>query len=293
VDVEAHRGRWTRAPRPQRLPARPAEALAEQCVGELGLGDRGLAAQGERLGRRDGVEAGVDGGVDPGDEERRHRRDVGEIALGTFETGEVRLDDLVVALDREEQRDVDAAALGDHGLDGLETFGGAGDLDIQVRFVDGGVERPGRSDGARGVAGQARRHLDRHITVEAVAGVVDRPEHSKGRLDVGGDELPVDVGGRCTGGDEVVELVVVGVAAADGLLEDRRVRGETTHTGVDPANQLAGGDPAAPEVVEPRALPGLVEQFVQAGHDNGLSFDDSRRRHGRLRRIRWPPSLLR
>jgi hypothetical protein len=41
-------------------------------VGELGLGDRGLALQRQRVAGADGVQATVDFGVDPADEERRH-----------------------------------------------------------------------------------------------------------------------------------------------------------------------------------------------------------------------------
>jgi hypothetical protein len=60
------------APGGQRLPPGPAERLLEQPVGELPLGDGGLAPQGQRLVGADGLEPAVDLGVDAADEEGGH-----------------------------------------------------------------------------------------------------------------------------------------------------------------------------------------------------------------------------
>ena len=119
--------------------------------------------------------------------------------------------------------------------------------------------------GAGGVAGQLRGDLDGHVAVDAVAGVVDRAEEREGALDVVDHEVPVGVGDRRRRRPtSVAELLVVVGARADRLLEDRRVRGEAADAAVDPALASSPlGEPAPAEVVEPRALPELV-QLVQA-----------------------------
>jgi hypothetical protein len=62
----------------------------------------------------DRVEATVDLGVDPADEERGDARDVGQVAVVLLEAREVGVDHLGVALEAEDEGDVDAAPLGDH-----------------------------------------------------------------------------------------------------------------------------------------------------------------------------------
>ncbi len=67
------------AGRLERLPALAGEELLEGVVGQPGVGDAGLAAQGERLVGADRLEPLVDLGVHAGDEERRDRVDLGEV----------------------------------------------------------------------------------------------------------------------------------------------------------------------------------------------------------------------
>src|SRR5690606_42128663 len=57
----------------------------------------------ERLGGADLGEPLVALAVDPAHEERRHARHAGQVALARFEALEVGVDDLGVALDREEE----------------------------------------------------------------------------------------------------------------------------------------------------------------------------------------------
>ena len=59
---------------------------------------------------------------------------------------------------------------------GGEALGRAGDLHVEVGLVDGLVELPGGGFGAGRVAGEVGRDLDRHVAVDAVAGVVDRAQ---------------------------------------------------------------------------------------------------------------------
>ena len=117
------------------------------------------------------VEALVDLGVDPADEERRDAADAGEVAAGRgerFEPADVRLDDLGVAVQREDEGDVDAATLGDHRSDRRYAFGGGGDLDEQVRERDALMQITGRGDGRVGVARELGGYLDRDEAVHSI-----------------------------------------------------------------------------------------------------------------------------
>ena len=108
-------------------------------------------------------------------------RSVGARGGQGLEARQVGLDDLVVAVEAEDQRDVDAAALADHLADGRDALGGGRDLDEQVGPVDPRVEVAGRGDGALGVVGQGRGDLERDEAVAAVGRVVDRAQDGRGR----------------------------------------------------------------------------------------------------------------
>ena len=86
-----------------------------------------------------------------------------------LEAVDVRVHHLLVAVEAEDQRDVDVAALGDHLADRGDAGGGAGDLDHQVRAGDLLVQRARRGLGAGAVVGQAGIDLDAHEAVAAVA----------------------------------------------------------------------------------------------------------------------------
>ena len=105
-------------------------------VGELRVRDRELALE---IGPPGLLEPPVGFGVDARDEEARDRDHAAGVAAGgdqPLEPAEVRLDDLRVALEREDQRDVDRAALGDAVLDRAEARLGAGDLHVEVLPLD-------------------------------------------------------------------------------------------------------------------------------------------------------------
>ena len=105
--------------RAERSPARcqrvAGEALQIAPVGVVRVGDRDPPAQ-----RRIGRERGIGLGVDARDEERGDRRDpVDRLARGdpALQAAQIGLDDLLVALDGEQQRDVDVDAAGGQLLD--------------------------------------------------------------------------------------------------------------------------------------------------------------------------------
>ena len=138
----------------------------EVLVGRLRLGDRGGAPQAEdggvaALPAGQGLEAAVHLGVDPADEEGGHAGHLGQLrrpARGHegLEAAQVRLHHLVVAIEPEDQRDVDAVALADEGLDGGDALAGGGDLHEEVGLVDALVEHAGVAHGPVGVVRQRR-----------------------------------------------------------------------------------------------------------------------------------------
>src|SRR5581483_9526314 len=100
----------------EELPARAGERLLVVLVRELRVRDRELAAQRERLVGADRLEPLVGLGVDARDEEARDAVHLARIAARCdepLEPAQIRLDDFLVALQREDQRDVDALPMRD------------------------------------------------------------------------------------------------------------------------------------------------------------------------------------
>jgi hypothetical protein len=177
--VDAHSGRWGLAPSAASAfqPA-AAEDLLVVRVGQPGVGDRGLTAQ-----RGVVRQLPVDLAVDAADEERRDRaqpRQVVAVGLGLLEPGEERVHDRVVALEAEDQGDVDADALREHLRDRRQPCLGRRDLDVEVGTVDEPPQRLGLGHGAVAVVGDPRVDLDRHAAVDAVGAVVDLPHDVAG-----------------------------------------------------------------------------------------------------------------
>ena len=79
---------------------------------------------------------------------------------GLLDAVEIGAHDQFVALDREDQGDVDADALGERADDGRQALLGGGDLDQQVGSIDGLPQVAGLGDGGVGVSGQGRIDLE-------------------------------------------------------------------------------------------------------------------------------------
>ena len=141
----------------------------------------------------------------------------------------------------------------------------AGHLDQQVGLVDPVVQHAGVAHGAVAVLGQGGGDLEGDEAVLAVALVVGRAQQPQRVLDVGDGQLPV---GALHGVvlHQGLELLVVGVLAADGLGQDGRVRGDAPHALGDQLGQLPVFEPVAPEVVQPGALAADVVEIVESGH---------------------------
>ena len=101
---------------------------------------------------------------------------------------------------------------------------GRRDLDVDVRAVDLGPQLLGLRDRRVGVVGEIGRDLDRDPAVDAVRGVVDRPEDIGGCAHVVGGDLEDRLVGGCAALGEHVDLTLVRLALAEGAGEDGRVR---------------------------------------------------------------------
>ena len=162
-----------------------------------------------------------------------------------------------VRLDAEQQRHVHVDPAGDRLLDRRHALVGAGDLDHQVGAVDALPEVARLRERGVGVVREAGLDLERHEAVGAAGLVPDRAQDVAGELDVGDRDLLVDLLRVEALAGQLADLLVVVVRAEDRLLEDRRVRGHAAQRVL--AHQpleLAAGDQAAPDLVEPDARAG-------------------------------------
>ncbi len=254
--------------RGQLVPAVAGEELLVGLVGEPGVGDPGLAE--EVVGGAGLVQPVVDLGVDAGDEERRDRVDLGEVQPGVvrlLQTGEVGVHHALVAVQPEDQGDVDADALAQGVGDRGGALGGRRDLDEQVLPVDLLPQLLGRGEGRVGVEGEVGGDLDGDPAVDPVGGVVDRLEDVAGVAYVGGGQREhrlVDVGAL---GGELAHLVVVPLALGERGGEDRRVGGDAHDVVVpDEVGEVARLDALAGEVVEPDGDSGLRQLLQVVSH---------------------------
>ena len=191
--VEAHSGRCTLAPASVSAFARSvANSLLEQLVGQARVRDAGLALERRGLVGADRVEPLVDLGVDARDEERGDRVDLRQVvsgSLGLLEPGEVGVDDLGVRSRLKIRVTLTEMPAADDRGDGGQAGLGRRDLDVHVRAVDLGPQLLGLRDRRVGVVGEVGRDLDRDAAVDAVRGVVDRPEDVGGVAHVVGGDL--------------------------------------------------------------------------------------------------------
>ena len=247
----------------QRGPARRGEHLLVVLVGETGVRDRRASAQPGRLAGPDLVQPGVDLGIDPGHEEggdRPDRRQVMAGPPGAFHPVEEGVHDRVVARQGEDQRDVDADALGQARGDRGQSLPGGRDLDEQVGPVDQPPQRPRLGDRGLGVMREPRVDLDRHPAIHAVGRVVDRPQDVTGPAHVEGGQRPQRLPGIDAAGGQVPQLRVIGVAAGDRLGEDAGIGRHPHHmiTG-GKIGQAAGHQPFPAQVIQPDRDSGLAQ----------------------------------
>ena len=168
------------------------ELVLEQFVSETSVGDGGLAFESLGLVGADLLELLVDGGIHTGNEEGGDGTDVVQIVAVGVSLGDALdegVDDLLVALEREDQGDVDGDALGQGGGDCRQAFEGCRNLDHGVRTVDLLPELDSLLLGGFGLVGQTRIHLDGDAAVNEIGGFGDLTEDVGGVAYVGGASL--------------------------------------------------------------------------------------------------------
>ncbi len=242
-------------------------------VGELRVRDGELPLQ---IAAADRLETLVRLRVDAGDEEardREHRAGVAARRDEALEPAQVRLGDGRVALEREDQGDVDRDALGDAVLDRTEARLGGRDLDVEVRAIDLLVEAKRLLEGALALVGERRVDLERDEAVDSVRPLPDRAHQVAGLADVVDREREELLHGVVRQRGDLAQLLVVEVALGEGLLEDRRVRGDADDSVVgDQAGELAGVEHLARERVDPDAHACCAEPVETGGISHRTSF---------------------
>ena len=160
------------------------------------------------------------------DEERGHGVDRGQVEAvraRLLEAGQVRVDDLGIAFEAEDERHVHRHPGRHHGGDRRKSRAGRGDLDQHVGPRHRGVQGEGLRDGALGVVGELGGDLDRDVSVDAARRVVYLPQHIAGVAHVVGRDAEDGLIGGCRGRGFPRECRPVPRTAGDGRLEDRRV----------------------------------------------------------------------
>ncbi len=137
---------------------------------------------------------------------------------------------------------------------------GGGDLDENVGPVHLLPELAALGDGALGVPGQVRVHLQADEAVPAIKPLIEGPEGIRGHLDVGHGNPLVDLGDAFLFPGHGADVIVVILAPGDGLFKDGGVGGDALQAIlVDEALKFAGSDHPAPDVIQPDALSELLE----------------------------------
>ncbi len=265
-----------RAVMAQLLPTLAAEDLPEELVGEFGVGDGDLAEERADLrivlllelrlhllfGQR----------VDAADEEAGHRGDLVDrqpLGHAALQTSQIGLHHLGVDVVREDQGDVDVDAVGDRFLDGRNALRRGRNLDHHVRPPQRGEEPLGLGGRIGRVVRQKRRDLQAAESVPALAAVVDRTEDVGGVADVFDGDGVVDLFARLVLRRQSAQLRVVVVAAADGLLEDGRIRRQTAQVVfIDHPLQIAARDQPPFHLIEPDALSRFRQFNKWIAHQN-------------------------
>ena len=268
--------------RPQGREAGAAEEALEPLVGQPGVVHRGQPLQGRPAGTL--LQEAVHQGVHPADEEAGHRGHPSQGAPPSpgrepLQPLHVGVGHLLVAVDVEEQGDVDVDPLRHRGADRRQPGLRARDLDHHVGALDRSPQALGVRDRPLGIVRQVRGDLQADVAVHPVQALVDGPQDVCGVADVPPGEGLEDLRRGHPGPGRLAQQVVVVRAAGDGLLEDGGVGRHPQQPLFDQALQLTGANQVAADAIQPDALAeGL--QAVQGR----LGPRRHRRRRGRRHR---------
>jgi hypothetical protein len=174
-----------------------------------------------------------------------------------------------VAVEAEQQGDVDADPVFDQLAHRGHAGRGAGHLDHQIGAIDHAMQPSRLGDRLVGLVGEVGRHFEADIAVPGVEPVVDRPQRIARRLDVRDGERLIAVHDRRVGiiADEFGELGIIGLALAHRLLEDRRIGGDAGDAILlHQPLQAALIEKGPIDEIEPGRLSRLLELLQEAGH---------------------------
>ncbi len=186
-------------------------------------------------------------------------------ALPVFQATQIGIHDRRVALEREDQRDVDVHALRDQRANGRDAGLRGGDLDHQVGAVHRRPEAARLGNGLVRVVGQVRGHFQADEAVAAAGCVVHRAQYVRRVADVGDSQLFEDGGRSQVAARQPAQVLLVGVTGRDSLLKDGRIGRDAAQTGVDQLVQFPGLQHTPVDIVQPDALSEFVK-FVYATH---------------------------
>src|SRR5579875_287063 len=255
------------ATRGQRLPALAAENALVNLIGEFGVGDGDFALQAERepagfVRRRLLGERGkliIDERVDAADKETGHAGHPARIAAAfdeILEPGNVSVGDALVNFLREQERHVDVDAFADQLAKGGNSLARAGNLNHDVRTVDGLPKAARLGDGLVGLVREIGRDFEADVAIAPFRLFINSAEGIRGILHVTNGKLLINGGGvQIASRRKLGEHPRVVGAAGDRFLEYGGIRGHAAQTVfANHARQLAGFDEVAANVIQPDGL---------------------------------------
>ena len=117
-----------------------------------------------------------------------------------------------------------------------------------------------RQDRGRGVVREQRRNVQRHPAINAVGGIVDRPEQIRGLARIFQREFEEQRLARLAFAHHPADGVIVGAAALYGVIEGRGIRCQSRHRQLsNVAAERSAGQQCRADVVEPDALAEIVK----------------------------------
>jgi len=184
-----------------------------------------------------------------------------------FEAGKECVQHRLVALQREDQGDVDRDAVGQAGRDRRQHGQGGRDLDEQVRPVHQPPQAAGLGRRALGVAGDARVHLDRHPSVAPARAVINRAQDVAGGAHVPRRQQPQRLADGGAAQRQLAQLRLVAGPKVDRLGEDRGVGRDADGVALlDLAGPAAGLDAWPAQVIKPYGDAGGSKSQECLGH---------------------------
>jgi len=256
----------------QGAPTSRGRQLLETPIRDLGVRDRTLAEQALCLRHAAGellAQLFVDARVDPTQEEARYGRHARQRLTGKLaplERADVCKSDLLIALDREQQRSVYVDSIEKQSFDSCDALERAGDLDEQIRARHCVPQAMRLRDGTLGVMCEVGRDFEADKAVASFRAIVHWAEYIAGGTNVRDDQRFVDAIQRmyC----ELPDLPIVGVAGMKGRPKDRGIRRARFMTVLKdqrrPSVLLEGGYLSNPEEAKLIATPEYRQKLAEA-----------------------------